>query len=502
MLECAATHRQPRFSIKENELSVRTSVDLERFEAKAERILGEAQRGKGTVAQSAEEARLIADLESGKITQVEFDGAMAELTGARFSVDPDLKSNVDAALNVDASSKGVLPVRRVIEFSNTPDILRFVGVPEANIISEVQIVRKMYTDHHLSAEDIAGLPERYAKPVMVFRDEKNSYVILTDELALNDDGIEKPVMVYLRPKDERGGKHNFIASAYSRDAGKEVFYQQLLKTPGALLYLDKERAAQLVLEEATSLLIQTSSQSGSFETPESFASRKRNNDTPEGGKSQDVRWSVAPPVESEAFKKWFRDSKVVDAVGKPLVVYHGTKSDFSAFDMSLAGRNFEGREPGMFFTTNVALFSPGYDPNGNKLWLYGGANEYAMTKEVKGDNPNVMPVYISLQNPLIIEEDSDGAGIHSLFENHTGIRQDVLDEFNYGNHDGIIIRDLYGVSKGRSPEVVVVATRPEQIKSIYNAGTFDGSNPDIRFALADDPQMLAVKKNDRTRCRS
>ena len=68
MLECAATHRQPRFSIKENELSVRTSVDLERFEAKAERILGEAQRGKGTVAQSAEEARLIADLESGKIT--------------------------------------------------------------------------------------------------------------------------------------------------------------------------------------------------------------------------------------------------------------------------------------------------------------------------------------------------------------------------------------------------------------------------------------------------
>lgn len=29
------------------------------------------------------------------------------------------------------------------------------------------------------------------------------------------------------------------------------------------------------------------------------------------------------------FWKWFGDSKVVDADGKPLVVYHGTASDFS-----------------------------------------------------------------------------------------------------------------------------------------------------------------------------
>ena len=37
-------------------------------------------------------------------------------------------------------------------------------------------------------------------------------------------------------------------------------------------------------------------------------------------------------TETPAFKAWFGDSKVVDADGNPLVVYHGTMGDFEAFD--------------------------------------------------------------------------------------------------------------------------------------------------------------------------
>lgn len=36
-------------------------------------------------------------------------------------------------------------------------------------------------------------------------------------------------------------------------------------------------------------------------------------------------------TESQAFKEWFGDSKVVDENGKPLVVYHGTLNDFNEF---------------------------------------------------------------------------------------------------------------------------------------------------------------------------
>ena len=39
-------------------------------------------------------------------------------------------------------------------------------------------------------------------------------------------------------------------------------------------------------------------------------------------------------TDTPAFKKWFGDSKVVDAEGKPLVVYHGSDQRFNVFDMN------------------------------------------------------------------------------------------------------------------------------------------------------------------------
>lgn len=53
----------------------------------------------------------------------------------------------------------------------------------------------------------------------------------------------------------------------------------------------------------------------------------------EGG----LKFSKEAQVTSDAFRKWFGDSKVVDADGKPLVVYHGTGADFNVFDLSKFG---------------------------------------------------------------------------------------------------------------------------------------------------------------------
>jgi hypothetical protein len=50
-----------------------------------------------------------------------------------------------------------------------------------------------------------------------------------------------------------------------------------------------------------------------------------------------------------AFKKWFGKSKVVDADGSPLVVYHGTSSGgFSVFDLSKIDKHHSG----FFFASN------------------------------------------------------------------------------------------------------------------------------------------------------
>jgi hypothetical protein len=44
--------------------------------------------------------------------------------------------------------------------------------------------------------------------------------------------------------------------------------------------------------------------------------------------SKDIRYSLRN-TDTPAFKQWFKDSKVVDKKGDPLVVYHGTAYDFS-----------------------------------------------------------------------------------------------------------------------------------------------------------------------------
>jgi hypothetical protein len=92
---------------------------------------------------------------------------------------------------------------------------------------------------------------------------------------------------------------------------------------------------------------------------------------------------------TEAFKRWFKDSKVVDENGEPLVVYHGTNSDFEAFSR-VDGGNAYG--PGFYFTASREE-AEGY-ANGT-----GGARI-----RPDGDGkPRVIEAYLSAQNlfPLL-----------------------------------------------------------------------------------------------------
>ena len=86
-------------------------------------------------------------------------------------------------------------------------------------------------------------------------------------------------------------------------------------------------------------------------------------------------------TETPAFKCWFGNSKVIDADGKPLPVYHGTFSDFSAFDYQKSrGINRLG------FWFDAAVHIPNVFAGGKKIAAFGGSG-------------SVMPVYLSLQNP-------------------------------------------------------------------------------------------------------
>ena len=69
------------------------------------------------------------------------------------------------------------------------------------------------------------------------------------------------------------------------------------------------------------------------------------------------------------FWRWFGDSKVVDSDGRPLVVYHGTGSEFDSFDFTKleSGAGGAGTEAGFFFSTNMMnakSYAAHLDPNG------------------------------------------------------------------------------------------------------------------------------------------
>jgi hypothetical protein len=162
----------------------------------------------------------------------------------------------------------------------------------------------------------------------------------------------------------------------------------------------------------------------------------------------------APPTDSAAFKKWFGDSKVVDENGEPLVMYHGTGADVTAFDAQNPRMRNGKLGKGIYLT-----------PSTQK------ANFFAKLREKDGA-PNVMPLYASLKNPLEIYGENNRPV--------SGMDRGTLQGNGY---DGVILYDEAGAMQE------IVAFSPTQIKSATgNIGTYDPDNADIRYQRDAEPE--------------
>ncbi|MGD9825118.1 LPD38 domain-containing protein, partial [Desulfobacter sp.] len=175
--------------------------------------------------------------------------------------------------------------------------------------------------------------------------------------------------------------------------------------------------------------------------------------------SVDFTDSTSRNTDTPAFRKWFGNSKVVDENGDPVVVYHGTNVNFNAFKPSeKTGTHGETDQiEGIYFTDNKD-----------------GANWYAL---VEDDDRFLKRAYVSIKNPYHatdIKSLKNGLGVETL--------GDVADKVKSLGHDGLIIEK--GFYSNGGPHRKIIAFDPTQIKSIYNAGTWDGSNPDIRYSIS------------------
>lgn len=147
--------------------------------------------------------------------------------------------------------------------------------------------------------------------------------------------------------------------------------------------------------------------------------------------------SASRQTDTPEFKAWFGDSKVVDEQGRPLVVYHGTTNDFSEFNRSRA--NLESDMGAGFYFSNtpddVAANYAGEGPDltqriellaerlvsNDEFDDMDEARKVARQRLSEG-RPNTMPVYLSLQKPVVL------GGKKETFFDYTEEYNEELDE--------------------------------------------------------------------------
>ena len=195
------------------------------------------------------------------------------------------------------------------------------------------------------------------------------------------------------------------------------------------------------------------------------------------------------------FWKWFGDSKVVDASGKPLVVYHGSGNLPESFDAN-ARRRLYGMDEGAvaYFTDDV-----------NNASGYASARAAYLTTKTDGkkgvlyDGASVAPIYLKFDAPL--EVDAAGSNWDSVpFEGKKRNRPSVNDLGPIARErgsDSLIVRNVRDNVTGiNTAGTTFVAFSPNQIKSaIGNRGAFDPQDANILNQSVVDERNLIVAHN-------
>lgn len=221
-----------------------------------------------------------------------------------------------------------------------------------------------------------------------------------------------------------------------------------------------------------------------------------------------ARFSAAPVVDSEEFKRWFKSSKAVNPDGTPQRWFHGTPASFKQFGMGRSGA-IQGEE-GPFFFSRSPEFTEDYSIRRN----YAGGDRGDV--EVGG---RTIPVYLSVQNPFDYENPQHVASVVSkLREMHENNRYPIVDKgskgasetlenrletIGYDLEDGDwptiekenvqrAIRELgydsFFVKENNERNLAVY--RPEQVKSIFNKFE-EGAATSKRFSAAPLPDYIA-----------
>jgi len=230
-----------------------------------------------------------------------------------------------------------------------------------------------------------------------------------------------------------------------------------------------------------------------------------------GPKKQDL-------TETENFKRWFGDSKVVDAEGKPLVVYHGTRSAFDAFDLNKSGENGQALGKGFYFTNSKGL-AEGYGEVG-EFYLSAQNPTFSPTKktitlgqvkkilsELEKHDEYLLSNYGDIESdgrPAVLgralediyEASKDDADVIAAFINLGGVDRDIVmrSVIDITGKDGFVTGADIAAMGVETNDKVYVVLLPTQIKSTLNTGAFDPA--DARVLNQDEKGNISFTPDE------
>jgi hypothetical protein len=220
----------------------------------------------------------------------------------------------------------------------------------------------------------------------------------------------------------------------------------------------------------------------------------------EGGRVEMFRMDGADmsavDIDSAEFKQWFGESEAADW-GGPTVVYHGTNASFEAFDASRLGDNTDHgtAKLGFFFAASPVV---------------------SETFAGKGDGANILPVYLSIQNPYRMDPQEFVNLLEGREQDSDEVLADIADEFRgtgYAIENAFYGQTPYVVETERNREVDsddlpddIRALLDRAVKALGPSDTRDAANParmaEFRQRLeADGYDGIIVEGNNGTEWR-
>jgi hypothetical protein len=214
------------------------------------------------------------------------------------------------------------------------------------------------------------------------------------------------------------------------------------------------------------------------------------------------QWIKIIEAEQSEFAEWFGNSRVVDAQGQPLVVFHGTNQPFELFSKERGGMATgpqAGAIHGFFFTSTeteawdyakhagskVVSNIDHFEQETERLRLEqerlekiaGRTNkkddwdafyaayqawedfEIDATREEEHVGNRVVKAYLSLQNPLEVN-------FNETMTSEAGVIEDVVAKALADGNDGVIMRNIYDGPFGGHTSDHFVAFSAEQIRQV------------------------------------